>query len=216
MGIGGMIKMGSQIAQAQFQQQQESMTGSEETEHLTEGVHWLLQTRSYGAMPVTRWFSSDFCTAGEFLYITQKVKGQGSSASGFFAGLGKMMMHQALSVYGFGVEYTLNLDGAQFITSLDQNLEISFSVFASSDYIARQIVNPWVIAPLVDWAYRYPLKTIQTDNQIFGQLAVMFCPQGVYVASAGTMIPEAVEELTTLGIALVKAQVSTFSRPAVK
>jgi hypothetical protein len=58
---------------------------------------------------------------------------------------------------------------------------------------------------------RYPLKQIQKPG-LFGQLVVLFSPRGTYIASLGTMIPEAVEELTNLGIELIKTQGSSPSR----
>lgn len=44
---------------------------------------------------------------------------------------------------------------------------------------------------------------------MFLQLVVMFSPQGVYVGCMGTMIPEAIEEMTRLGVEIVKNQVMT-------
>jgi hypothetical protein len=57
-----------------------------------------------------------------------------------------------------------------------------------------------------DWATRYPLKQMQPTRELFGQLIVMICPRGTYDASMGNMIPEAVQELTNLWVALVKGK----------
>jgi hypothetical protein len=40
----------------------------------------------------------------------------------------------------------------------------------------------------------------------------MFLPRGIDVSNLGTMIPEALDELTNLDVALVKSQGSTPSR----
>jgi len=73
--------------------------------------------------------------------------------------------------------------------------------YASSSIQAPQVLNPWVGMPLAAWAQKYPLKQGNSN-----QLAVLFCPQGVYVAMMGLVNPEFLQELTALGVALVKAQ----------
>jgi hypothetical protein len=73
--------------------------------------------------------------------------------------------------------------------------------FTSDPAGARQILNPWVERPLADWAQKYPLKQGNTN-----QLAVIFSPQGVYLATMGLVNPEFLQELTALGVELVKAQ----------
>jgi len=204
-GIRAALQFGSQMAQHEYQKQQETLTGSEAEEHLTDGIHWKVQTAAMGATPVTRWLSPDFQIPGGFLFLAQKVEGQGSSGGGLLGGLSKMLFQQSMSLYGFGSEDTPGAATAAALSPLDPGLEPYFTAYTSDAGTARQLLNPWVVAPLVDWAKRYPLKKLQ-GRGVFGQLAVMFSPRGVYVASMGTMIPEAVEEMTNLGVALVKAQ----------
>jgi hypothetical protein len=210
-GIRAALQYGSQIAQQGYQKQQETLTGSEAEEHLTDGIHWKVQTVAFGGSPVTRWFSPDFQMPGGFLYLAQKVEGQGSSGGGLLDGLSKMLFQQSMSFYGFGGEDTPGAANAEALAPLDPGLEPYFTAYTSDAGTARQIVNPWVVAPLADWATRYPLKKLQ-GRGVFGQLAVMFSPRGVYVASMGTMIPEAVDEMTNLGVALTKAQGSMSVR----
>ena len=97
------------------------------------------------------------------------------------------------------------MDSADLLPSFDPQLDPHFTVFTSDPTAARQYLT-WSIAPLVDWATRYPLKQMQTSRELFGQLIVMICPRGTYVASMGNMIPEAVQELVNLGVALVKGK----------
>jgi hypothetical protein len=108
-------------------------------------------------------------------------------------------------MYGFGSEETPSLDSAVLLASFDPQLDPHFSVFTSDPQAARQYLA-WSVSPLVDWATRYPLKQMQSARELFGQLIVMICPSGTYVASMGNMIPEAVQELTNLGVALVKGK----------
>ena len=108
-------------------------------------------------------------------------------------------------MYGFGGEDTPGLDSAMLLDSFDPQLDPNFTVFASDAQAARQYLA-WAIAPLADWATRYPLKQLQPSRELFGQLIVMICPRGTYVASMGNMIPEAVQELADLGVALVKGK----------
>jgi hypothetical protein len=212
-GLRAALQYGSQIAQQEYQKQQETLTGSEVEEHLTDGIHWKVQTVIFGGTPVTRWFSPDFQMPGGFLYLAQKVEGQGSSSGGPLAGLSKILYRQSMNIYGFSGEDTPGAANAEALSPLDPGLEPYFTAYTSDSGTARQNLNPWVVAPLADWATRYPLKKLQ-GRGIFGQLAVMFSPRGVYVASMGTMIPEALEELTNLGVALVKAQGSISNRPS--
>lgn len=204
--FGGMFRQAAQEAQARYQEQQESMTGSEADVHETHGVHWQVQTVAFGGQPVTRWFSMDTCLPDGFVYITQLAEGQKISAGGLLGGLTGMLYKQSLNVYGFGAEDAPGLETAELIEGFDPELERSFSVYTSAPDRAFQILNPQAIAVLLDWARRYPLKTVTIGTHMFSQLAVMFSPQGMYVCNLGTMSPEAVGEMTRLGTELVKSR----------
>jgi hypothetical protein len=207
----GMFRRATQEAKAQFQQQQEAMTGSEAEVHETDGVRWQVQTVAYGGQPVTRWFSTDTCLPDGFVYITQIAEGQKMSSEGLLGGLTGMLYKQSLNVYGFGSEDTPGIETAELMDSIDPELVRAFSVYTNVPARAQQILNSRTVAALADWARRYPLKTINIGTHVFSQLAVMFSPKGVYVCSLGTMIPEAVEEMTRLGTELVKSQGTTVS-----
>jgi len=193
-----------QMVQEKPQEQQEKLTGSPEEEHTTDEVHWKLQTAEMGGSAFTRWFSPDYKFEGGFLFLTQKTAGQKTMAGGLMGGVSKFLFQQALKLYGFNAEELPGLETADLMAPLDARLDPYFSAFTNDPATAHQLLNPWAAAPLADWAIRYPLKVVQTQG-IFGQLAILFSPQGIYVSSPGTMIPEAVEELTQLGVALVKA-----------
>jgi hypothetical protein len=200
-----MLKQATSMAQQVFQEKQEALTGPEAEEHITEGVHWKTQTVAFGGTAVTRWFSPDQLCPGGFVFVAQKVVGQPTIAGGLLGGMNKLFYHETIGIYGFGSEDTPGLDSAALLTAFDPRLDPHFSVFTSDPQAAQQYLA-WAVAALVDWATRYPLKQIQPTRELFGQLVVMICPSGTYVASMGTMIPEAVQELTNLGVALVRGK----------
>ncbi len=205
MSLGGMLRTASGQAVTQFKQEQETITGSQETEQVTDGVRWKLETKATGGTPISRWFSPDFHWDGNFVYLTQKMEGQGSQ-SGLMSMMGKMLFRTSLSLYGFPADLTPGLDSAEILAPLDAQLEPYFMAFTSDPSGARQILNPWVEMPLGAWAEKYPLKQGNTN-----QLAVLFSPQGVYIAMMGLVNPEFLQELTALGVELVKAQGSKSS-----
>ncbi len=194
-----------QAVQETFTERQATVTGTPTAEQVTDGVHWTVQTVGAGSTTVTRWFSPDYKFPGGFLLLAQKVAGQKTMAGGLMGGVGKFLFQQAARLYGFGAEDTPGMETADLLAPLGANLEAHFSAFTSDATAARQVLNPWTESPLEGWATRYPLKQVQAQGP-FGQLAVLYSPRGVYAVSLGTMFPEAVEEMTNLGVALVKAQ----------
>jgi len=206
MASGGMLSQATSMARQVFQEKQESISGPEAlTEHVTEGVHWKTQTVAFGGTAVTRWFSPDQQCPGGFVFLTQKVVGQAAAAGGLLGGMNKLFFHEIIGMYGFGSEDTPGLDSAILLGVFDPQLDPHFSVFTSDPQAARQTLA-WSVAALADWATRYPLNQMQMKEKVFGQLVVMICPSGTTIASMGNMIPEALQELTNLGVALIKGK----------
>jgi hypothetical protein len=193
-----------QMAQGAFQARQQALTGPEGEMRETGGVHWQLQSAAMGATPVTRWFSPDARTSGGFLFIAQKVDGQ-STGGGLLAALSGTLFRQSLAVYGFQPGDTPGLEQATAVAPLDPSLEPHFMAFSSSPAAVHEILNPWAVMPLADWARRYPLRQFQSGAR-FSQLVVLFSPNGLYLATMNTLQPDQVEELTSLGVDLVKTQ----------
>ncbi len=184
--------------------QQEALTGPNEQEHITNGVHWRLQSTALGASsPVTRWYSPDFKTRDGFLFLAQKVSGQ--STGGFMAAISKALFQQSISLYGFREEDVPNISQAAVLASLSPELDTHFMAFTSSQAESHQILNPWMQRPLAEWGQRYPLKQFITKGSV-SQLVVLFSPTGVYLAKMGVLQPGQVEELTALGVEMVKTQ----------
>ncbi len=200
----GLLRAAPKIVQPMIEKQQEALTGDNQQIRETNGVHWELQSVAAGAAPVTRWFSPDFKTDGDFLYLAQKISGQQSVGGGFLASIGKTLFRTSMSLYGFTPDETPGLDNADTLAPLEANLEPHFTAFTSNPAAARQILNPWVAMPLRNWAERYPMRQLQQGR--FGQLAILFSPNGVYLATLNLLQPDQVEELTALGVELVRAQ----------
>jgi hypothetical protein len=207
---GGALQDYSTMTGQQYKAEQETITGAEAEQHTTDGVTWTLETRAFGGMPVTRWRSQDFKWEGQFLYLVQKAEGQ-TASGGLRAALGKSVLKSSMALYGFSGSLTPNDHHAEALSPLDSQLEKDFSALTSDPAGARRILNPWVAAPLAAWARSHPAS----KNNPQGQLAVLFSPDGVYLASMGLTNPEYLDELARLGAELVKTQAgSTTSLPA--
>lgn len=208
LGVGGEEITSGATRQARqvIQEQREALPGPDALmDHVTEGVHWKTQTRTFGGTAVTRWFSPDRQCPGGFVFVAQKVVGQPTAAGGLLGGINKLLFHETIGIYGFGAEDTPGLDSAMLLAEFDPQLDPHFSVFTSDPHAAQQTLA-WPLTVLVDWATRYPLKQMQPTGGLFGQLIVMICPSGTYIASMGKLIPEALQELTDLGVTLVKGK----------
>jgi hypothetical protein len=202
----GILSGGPKIAQPILAQQQAALTGDNAQIRETSGVKWQLQTLALGATPLTRWFSEDFKIPGTFLFVTQKVQGQKTLyGDGFMASLGKTLFKQVFSMFGFSGNDIPDVELANVFGPLDPSLESNFSAFTDEPNSAKQLLNPWVQIPLTQWAQKYPLKQAQSKAR-FGQISIMYCPTGTYIATLGALSPDQVDELAALGAELVKAQ----------
>ncbi len=197
------IRLASQAAAAAVEQTQEALTGPNEQERLTDGVHWRLQSGSLGASPLTRWFSPDFKMQSGFLFLAQKAGGQGSGKG--MGSLGRTLLKQVISMYGFGPGDTPDLELSDSVTPLPALVDYHFTAITSNQDEARQILNPWVQNPLAGWGQKYPLKTFQSKSR-FSQLVILFNQDGLTLATLGLLHPDQVDEVTALGVELVKAQ----------
>ncbi len=199
----GLIRAAGQAATVMATQQQEAQTGSNVQEHVTNGVHWQSQSTAFGAMPATRWFSPDFKMASGFLILAQKVSGQSSGS--FMAALGNALFQQSIALYGFKADDTPNIAQAAPLTPVPPLIDFHFTAFTNNPTESRQILNPWTQNPLAEWAQRHPLQQFQPKGSI-SQLVVLFSPNGVYVATLGTLQADQLAELTALGVEMVKTQ----------
>jgi hypothetical protein len=176
----------------------------------TAGVSWRMAAdqrnpAQFSGLELQRWFSPDFKFANGFLYLVQKPKGSPAfGTDGLLGGLSTTLYRVSLRLYGFEEELTPGLEQADLLQPPEPRLEKDYLALTTDNHAARQALTPWTTLPLAQWAERYPVKQIQSAAA-GGQLAVLFSPQGVYVACLGPN-PAQRAALTELGIELVKAQ----------
>ncbi|NOY99671.1 MAG: hypothetical protein GXP40_10805 [Chloroflexi bacterium] len=199
--IGDMLQMASQMAVTGLREEQESITGSQDEERVTNGVRWKLSTLTFGSAPLTRWHSRDYQLPDGFLYLAQTTQNGKGLLDKLARPLSGTLVKHSLKLYGFDVNDIPGVDKAEVVADIPA-LEPYYFVYASDAYLAQQILNPWTTTPLVDWANRHPLtKANATD-----QLVILFAPGGVYLSVPGFVNAEYLDELAALGAELVRAQ----------
>ena len=175
-------------------------------EGITQGVPWRVERGGLGSAEITRWSSPAFQMASGFLFVVQIPKGtKFFSGSKLLSPISRALYEQVLKVYGFPSETTPGLEQANPLEPPEARLKPNFATLASDPYTARQVLSPWAVIPLVQWAEAHPLKTVQASGTL-GQLAVLFSPQGTTLACLGALTVEQTDVLASLGIELVKAQ----------
>ncbi len=184
----------------------EAQTGITPGEHETDGIRWTLTMHHFGGVgegsQVYRWSSTDFDTPDFFVFLAQRMEGQGKQ-SGLMNLAGNLLFKQSLKMYGFNAYYTPGLDQAKTIEDIDRRLVEAFFVHTSDPVQARRLLNPWTVMPLVGWADRYALER---RSRQFHQLTVLFSPLGVYVSVLNSLDRAQVDELVSLGVELVRSQ----------
>jgi hypothetical protein len=199
----GLLRAVRQVGALTAAEQQQALTGPNTQQHVTNSVHWQIQSMGMGAMPITRWYSPDFKMSHGFLFLAQKVSGQ--ATGGIMAALGKALFQQSISMYGFKPDDTPNLSEAIPLDPVPALIDFHFTAFTNNQAEARQILGPWTQNPLAEWAQCHPLQQLQSQAS-FSQLVVLFSPNGVYVATLGNLQPGQVAELTDLGVEMVRTQ----------
>ncbi|RME87653.1 MAG: hypothetical protein D6770_08910 [Anaerolineae bacterium] len=173
---------------------------------VTEGVRWEMQTTQSNStiiVPIIRWQSDDFVLEEGFLYLAQKKTGQQTSIGGLLGRLNKPLFKKSLNVYGFDELDAPGMDDAEVLAPLPPRLEPYFMAFTTDPTRARQILNPWTVNPLAEWAERHPIGKSPGGPS---QLVILFGPNGVSVAAMGPIPPDLPDELIVLGVELVRAQ----------
>ncbi|GAP22336.1 hypothetical protein [Leptolinea tardivitalis] len=176
-------------------------------EGTTSGVSWNIEVHSIGDKPVTHWISGDFTCPGDFLLVSQKPANSPSmvGGGGLLGSLVSMAYKQILGLYGFLPSDAPGYDSAVPVPSGDTLFDRNFATMTSSLSFGKSLLNPWTITPFDHWAEKYPLKTVNANDQV-GQLAVLYSPRGVQVAILGLLPPNEFDEIIALGVELVKAQ----------
>jgi len=174
---------------------------------VTDGVTWRVETAPLNAGPVTRWVSPNFKFPGQFLYLGQKQAGSKLfSDGGLLGSLTLMALRQVLRFYGFSEQDLPGLESAGRLTPLDEHLAQYYDALTSDQTGARQLLTPWVVTPLAQWAEKNPVKQFQMVNpDSYSQLVVLFSPNGLYIVSLTAPTDEHLQALANLGVELVRA-----------
>ena len=196
-------EMVSQIAQTHYQTEQELISGDQDEVHETDGVRWQIETTVFGGSPVTRWHSQDFSLPNQFLYLGQKIEGQKKSGR-----LARLLIDKTVAfsftIYGFKTAATPDEDDAKLL-EVGNELEPHFVAFGNNNNLSATLLNSHTTFALRKWAEQHPLKKIVKKGS-YNQLVVLYCPQGLYLATLETLSQERINELASLGVALVQAQ----------
>lgn len=199
--LEGSIQNTSAAVAAAYNQHQQAISGPQGQMNETNGVNWMTETRTFGAQPVTRWFSPDFKTPDSFTYLAQTAEGQTVLGKGLLGGVSNFLFKQSIGVYGFSPQDTPQLDQAQVIETLDPRLASHFTGFTSHPQQSRQLLNAWMALPLVQWVEKYPMRQGSSN-----QLVLMYSPQGTTLAVLGMVSQQKMDDLLALGIEMVKSQ----------
>jgi hypothetical protein len=206
----GVSAVKDQLAQQMYQPRPvQSVRGAEES-GTAEGVNWEIQRlRSASGGKITRWFSEGAKLPGSFVMLVQGGGNQPSSKGlgGLLGSLSQLVYKQYIGMYQIGSDETPDLESAQAVQNLDPRLASNFISLTNDSFAARQMLNPWTVGPLANWAARHPAGGMQVmrDNT-YGPMLVLFSPRGVTIAFAGQIDQaEMIEEITQLGVELVKA-----------
>ena len=179
-----------------------SAVWADDPDRSTGGYEWNFDdgTSSPLANPTHAW-----AVAGiyDVALLAQKPQGMRIS-NGLLGGLGRLFGQQALRAYGFSPQDSPGIEAAGPLEPPEPRLEPHYVSLTSDQVAARQVLNPWVMLPLVDWAVRNPLQPARTvEDQ--AQMVILFSPQGVYLAGVGINTPQEIETLSSLGVELVRA-----------
>lgn len=171
----------------------------------TSSVTWAIEQEGNGLIPVTRWVSPDFCMPNGFLLLAQKPKGGIDLPGGWLGGVSRLLYEQLVKMCGFRPETLPGFATATPLEPHEPRFEPFYATLTSQQAFARQILTPWAVLPLVQWAERHPLQNPQSDGQA-GQLVVMFSPEETVLACLSPLSPAVSAELEALGVDLVKSQ----------
>jgi hypothetical protein len=176
-------------------------------EGTTSGVSWKISVHTIGGKPVTRWISEDYTCPDNFLLIAQKPANSKSfgGGGGLLGNLMTMVYQQILGMYGFLPGDTPGFATASAVPTNDPRFDNNFGTLSNDANFGRGLLNPWTIAPFVNWAAKYPMKTVTSNDQV-GQLAVLYSPRGVQAAILGSLPSTEFDELIAIGVEAVKAQ----------
>jgi hypothetical protein len=178
-------------------------------EGVTDGVAWQVDARLSDTSRVTRWHTEGAWLQGGFLLVllTQvKVPGLGPG-KGLVASLARHAYEWVMSAYGFDTSEIPDLSQAVSVEGQGPGLVEHFATFTTQPEGARRWLSAEVCRLLVDWAERHPVSGSQQ-----GGMSVLTAPRGLWVSFIGAGDkPGPIEDMTRLGVTLVRAQAAAES-----
>jgi len=187
--------------------EQESITGVPVGVQESDGIRWQLDTFQIGGPPegsiVHRWSSTDVDLGNDFVYLVQRMEGVGEQ-KGLMKLAGKFLIKTSLQMFGFDESYTPGIDHAKTVEDVDKRLLAEYFIYTNDPSAVHQLINPWIVMPLIRWSDRYALARGKKEMQ--HQLSVLFSPLGLYVSLMGKLDQAEIDELVAMGLELVRAK----------
>jgi hypothetical protein len=177
----------------------------------TLGVNWRVELATVGASTVTHWISPDFTVPDEFLFLTQHAKGAKvmGGGEGMLGGLLGQVSHfvndQMLNIYGFPVAATPGMERGEPVQPPHAEIDLYFTTLTSNSVRAYELLKPYVVQGLVQWAEGHPMRQVQVSKKgEVAQLVVLFCPLGLYIAFLNAPNEQQINEISVLGANLIR------------
>ncbi len=198
-GVNLLKTLTTDAMRPEFQQQQEEITGEQGIEQTTRGVRWTFETSAFGGMPLSHWHSPDFLLDDSFLFLTQIQVGKKGIPS-LLKPATDLLFKGSMRVYGLDESDTPDLASAESI-ELPDRLRQYYLGYSDEGTRATRMLNSWVITPLTEWAQKHPM----TKKNVSSQLVMHIGPNGLSMRTPGLVNAEYLDDLTTLGVELVRA-----------
>jgi hypothetical protein len=178
---------------------------------VTLGVNWRVELATVGASTVTHWISPDFTVPGEFLFLAQHAKdakalgGGDGLLGGLLGSVAQFAQNQMLNIYGFPTTATPGMERAGTVQPPPPQLDPYYALLSSNSVRAYELLKPYVVQALVQWAEGHPMRQVQVAQKgKIMQLAVLFSPNGLFLAFMDPPNEQQINEISVLGANLIR------------
>ncbi len=176
---------------------------------VTDGVHWKVEIPNAGPSIVTSWFTGDVQFPSLFLLLAQLPEGQKGAAtlSGLMGSLFKMMYPQYLNMFPLESDERPDMNNLSAVDGVDPQLSSRYIIMSNFANGARDVLNPWTVIPLTQWADQHPVHNLQAVGRgQFGPLLVLYTGRGLRLGFSSELDQNQVEEIARFGAELARAQ----------
>jgi hypothetical protein len=179
---------------------------------VTLGVNWRVELATVGTQTVTHWISPDFTVLEEFLFLAQHGKdakaigGGDGLLGGLLGSVAQFAQNQMLNIYGFPPTATPGMERAGTVQPPPPQLDAYYALLSSNSVRAYELLKPYVVQALVLWAEGHPMGRgvqVAQKGKIL-QLAVLFSPNGLYLAFMNPPNEQQINEISVLGANLIR------------